>query len=1141
MSTFEQRIAGLSPEKRALLLKQLGGERVPARPRIGRQPRDPEKIPLSAAQRRLWLIDQITPGSSTYNVAQVMRLSGLLDAGALARALDEIVARHEALRTTFARTAEGPVQRIAERLSLELTVEDLSGRPDAAAELDRRLRQWAALPFDLERGPLVLARLFRIAAEEHALFLNFHHIVVDGWSLAIFFRELAERYGAWSRSGAAGGAPPALPEPPIQYADFAIWQSGRPAEELEAEQANLAFFKERLEGARLVLELPTELPRPRELSTAGALLARPLPESLWKRIEALALADGTTPFAVLLAAFAAYLFRVTGQRDVLVGSPFAGRGRAEIDVLVGFFVNTLPLRFDLAAELSFREVVRLASRQVLDADAHQSLPFERLVEELAPPRDLSRAPIFQVMFSHETDAALDMPGLGARVDPVDSSSSKVDLSLVVLRGLEHWALQAEYATDLFTAAGIGRLLGHLETLLTAAVAEPDRPLARLPLLTDGELAGLAADRRRPSLAYQPEADAFELFAAQAEAEPGRPALLWGKESLTYGELLARAASLALELGRLGVGPEVRVGVCARRTPDLVIALLAVLGAGGAYVPLDPNYPADRLAFMLEDGRCTLLLTEKALLAGAGRALSEALPAATRVLWLDEDGSALPAAPTAPAASPRGLLARLRPSGPLPGSRLSHLIYTSGSTGRPKAVAIPVSAVAAFIAWARTLFTPAELAGVAASTSVCFDLSVFELFATLAAGGTVVLLDDALALSSAPARDRVTLINTVPSAMAELVRTGGLPASVATVNLAGEPLKNALVQDIYRTTAAERVYDLYGPSEDTTYSTFSRVERGATAEPSIGRAISGSWVTVLDRRGEALPQGVPGELTIGGEGLARGYLGRPALSAEKFVPDPFATEPGARLYRTGDLARVGTDGNLVFLGRIDNQVKIRGFRIELGEIEAGLLAHAGVRAAAVAAVAASGGELRLVAYVVPEPGEAPSASDLRAHLRSRLPDYMVPAAFMTLAALPLTPNGKVDRRTLPAPDWARPDVEQPYVAPRSADEEALAGLWREVLGVERVGVADNFFFLGGHSLLATQLVSRIETAFGVELAARDVFRAPTVADLATLIVQQRAAVAGDADLDALLAQLEGLSEEQARAQLSGEPHSNEEGR
>ncbi len=1132
MSTFEQRIAGLSPEKRALLLKQLGSQKAPARPRIGRQPRDPERIPLSLAQRRLWLIDQITPESATYNVSQVVRLRGPLDAAALEAALDDLLAHHEVLRTTFARTAEGPVQRIAEQLAIGLHLEDLAGgedlagRADAAAELERRLREEAEKPFDLARGPLVAARLFRLGPEEHDLFLSFHHIVVDGWSLAIFFRELAALYAA-----RLAGSPSPLPELPIQYADFSIWQNGRPVAELAAEQANLAYFEERLAGARLVLELPTDHPRPRELSSAGALRTRTLPPAAWKRVEALALAEGATPFAVLLAAFAVYLFRVTGQRELLVGSPFAGRGRAEIDELIGFFVNTLPLRFDLAPELSFSDAVRIASRQVLDADAHQHLPFERLVEALAPSRDLSRAPIFQVMFSLEADEAIAMPGLAVRVDPVDSASSKFDLSLVVRRGPEHLELQAEYATDLFTAPTVDRLLGHVETLLAAALAAPERPLGRLPLLTAGELAGLAADRRHVPLAPRPEADAFELFGAQAEAAPARPALFHGEASLGYGELFARAAGLALELQRLGVGPEVRVGVCARRTPDLVMALLAVLGAGGAYVPLDPAYPAERIAFMLEDSRCALLLTESALLG--------TLPAgAARVLLLDREEARATAA--APGPSPREALALLRPAGPLPAERLAlrhlHLgLHRAAEGGRhPGAAPWPPSSpgrgrCSATRSWPVSPPRP-RCASISRSSS---SSSPWPRAARSSCSRTRWRSPDA------PARERVTRpqYRAVRRWRSWCARAACPPRVRDASIWRGEPLKHALVQ--------RRLRALPGGARLRPLRPFRGhhlldLRAGGTGR---GRAslrsaapIAGTRVYVLDRRGEPVPR------RRARRALHRRRRAWPRLPRP---PGPDGGAVRARSVRGASRARGSTAPATWRAGRRGRQPRVPRPHRPPGQDprlphragrDRGRARRAPRRCARRSwwrASAGAGDELRLVAYVAPEAGEAPSAAELRAHLRERLPDYMVPAAFVTLAALPLTPNGKVDRRALPAPDWARPDVEQAYVAPRSADEETLAALWREVLGVERVGVHDNFFDLGGHSLLATQLVSRVEAAFGVELAARDVFRSPTVADLATVIVQQRAAVAGDSDLDALLAQLEGLSEEQARAELSGE--------
>ena len=1064
--------------------------------------------PLSFAQERLWFLDQLEPGGSAYNIGRAYVLQGALSPSALAGALGEIVRRHETLRTRFSLLDDRPVQVAEPAGRRELSLVDLAALPAAALEIEAARLAGATIrrAFDLARGPLLRTVLLRRGPDEHLLLVVMHHIVSDGWSLSLFVRELAELYGAF-----AGGAPPAglvLPELPVQYADYAAWQRERWRDGTLAEPL-LAYWRQQLAGGPPALELPTDRARPPSRSHRGDVRQLVLPAAAAAELRAFAWRTGATPFMVLLAVLTAVLSRHGGQRDVVVGSPIAGRNRSEIERLIGFFVNTLVLRSRWQDDPPLGELVALARQATLAAHAHQELPFEQLVAELAPVRDLGQTPLFQVLFNLQHPAPEPrLPGLLLAPLQVVRRESRFDLEVEVADG-EAPRCSFRYDSDLFDGATVARMTGHFATLLAALLADPACRLAAAPLLSAGERHQLLVEwNDTATVPASAPATLAEQFALQAGRTPRAVAVIAAAGELTYGELDRRAERLARRLLAAGAGPEVPVGVLLERTPRLVESLLAVLKAGAAYLPLDPAYPAARLAAMLEDSRAPLLISEARLLAR----FPDALLAGVRVL--DPD-AALPRGAAAEAPLPRPA------SGP---GNLAYVIYTSGSTGRPKGVAIEHRSAAALVAWAQRTFSPADLAGVFAGTSICFDLSVFELFVPLACGGTVILGDDALALASPPRSAAVSLINTVPSAMAELLRLGAVPASVRTINLAGEPLSPRLVAEIHAQTAARRVLDLYGPSEDTTYSTCA-LRRGD--EPAtIGRPLADTRVYLLDPQLEPVAIGVVGELCIAGAGLARGYLHHPELTAEKFVPDPFAAPAGGaapgggRMYRTGDLARTLPDGRLQFLGRGDHQVKVRGFRIELGEIEARLARHPALREAAVVAREEGSGEgTRLVAYVAPAVPNGASTEgvagaetsggcrpeQLRAYLAQLLPAYMVPAAWVILpGGLPRTPNGKVDRRALAAPfaplaaGAARHESGLAYEAPRTAEERALAVIWAEVLGLDRIGVHDDFFRLGGHSLLATRVVARVRRELEIDLPLRSLFQTPTLAGLAATI-------------------------------------------
>ncbi|HYO16989.1 MAG TPA: amino acid adenylation domain-containing protein, partial [Thermoanaerobaculia bacterium] len=1032
-------------------------------------------LPLSFSQERLWFLEQLAPGSAAYHIPTAVRLRGALSPELLGRSLTEVARRHEALRTSFPASGGRPVQRIAPDLSLAPPRVDLSGlAPEAREREARRLTsEEAARPFDLERGPLARAVLLRLDGAEHLLLLTLHHIVADGWSIEVLLRELAALYQ---------GSP--LPDLPVQYADFSAWQRAWLCGDLLVRQT--AWWRERLAGAPAVLELPAEHPRPPVPSGRAGWRPVHVPADLTRGLQALGRQEGSTLFMVVLAGLDALLHRYTGQEDLVVGTPEAGRDALETEGLIGLFVNTLALRVRLTGALPARALLAAVRSTVLDAHDHRHLPFEKLVEELRPERNLSHAPIVQAMlaFQSRTGAAR-LPGL--TLEPVESEApaAKFDLMLGLAETEDGLAGGLEFSRDLLEPATADRMARHLLVLLRGIASSPDSCLADLPMLTTAERAQLLVEWNERDTAPPAGPCLHEAFEIQAARTPDAVALYAGTDRLTFDALKRRADRIARRLRRLGVGPESRVGVFLERSADLVAGLLGILKAGGAYVPLDPAYPADRLAFMLEDAGVSALLVQESFLP---RLPEAAVP---RVV-VDAAGDANADAAAEPL--PRTL----------PGN-LAYLIYTSGSTGRPKAVAIEHASAAALLRWAHETFDAAELAGVLAATSISFDLSVFELFVPLSMGGSVVLAENALALPSLPERGRVTLVNTVPSAMAHLVQTGGLPPSVVTVNLAGEPLPGALVARIYAQGIVRRVMNLYGPSEDTTYSTAAFIAPGSGSEPAIGRPLPGTRAYVLDPAGQPVPVGVPGELFLSGAGLARGYLGRPGLTAERFVPDPFAAAPGARLYRTGDLVRFMPDGQLQFLGRIDHQVKVRGFRIELGEIEAALRAHPEV-GETVALARRDGGDARLVAYVTPRPGRpAPEARSLREHLRRRLPEFMVPAAIVLLDALPLSPNGKVDRKALPAPATSVDVNPEALLTPT---EEILSGLWSDLLAVERPPApGDDFFELGGHSLLATRMLARLWQIFGVELTVRSLFEAPSLGALARRIDEELRARAG----------------------------------
>jgi amino acid adenylation domain-containing protein/FkbM family methyltransferase len=1062
----------------AAAAEALGAGRTPppVRPGTPRERRRP-----SYAQKRLWFLDRLEPESAAYNLPSSIRLRGSLDAVALRRSLTEVVRRQEALRTRFEEGPEGPEQVIDLPAPVLLATEDLSNlaEEDRRREAERLTREEARRPFDLARGPLLRTRLFRLTAREHLLLVTLHHIVADGWSMGVLVRELGALYGAY-----ASGHESPLEEPEIQYADWAAWQ--RAWLEGGEMERQLAFWRAELRNTA-TLVLSSDRPRPARPTHAGESLPIQMPVGLRDRLARLARQEGATLTMALLAGYAATLGRWSGQKDFAVGMPVANRRAVEAESLIGFFVNTLAVRARLAGRsLTFRRLIGRMRESALGAFANQDVPFERLVEEVQPERSLDHTPLVQTLFALQNapEGAIELPGLSLEYDEPDTGVTRFDVELFLAETAAGLEGTLNYSTEMFDRATMQRFAEGLMAFLEAGLENPDRLLADLPALPPAQLHRLRVEW---NAARQPYADPLAvhvLVERHAALTPEAVAARFADARLTYGELNARANQLARLLRRRGVGSEDLVAVCVERSFDMLVALVAILKAGAAYVPLDPEYPRERIAFILADARAVLTLTQAPLadrLAGAG----------AEAIRLDEDWQEI-------AREEEGNLDL-----EVPPDSLVYSVYTSGSTGRPKGVAMSHRAIANLLSFQRRDSEAAGALRTLQFASLSFDVSFQEIFSTLTAGGEIVLVGeeerrDPSRLLRRIAEGRVERLFVPFVALNQLAETAQEenlhPPSLREINTAGEQLKiTRSIRDFFARLSSCRLVNHYGPSETHLVTTFELEGNpaGWPELPSIGRPIANAPVYLLDADAGLVPAGVPGELCVGGAGLARGYHGRPDLTAERFVPDPFSPEPGARLYRTGDVARFREGGNLEFLGRLDLQVKVRGYRVEPGEIEAALCRHPAVRQAVVTPHDHRGGK-RLATYVVPHGGARVTPSELKEHLARALPEFMVPAAIVLLEALPVTPNGKVDRQALPEPEWG---AAAGYVAPRSPQEEVVCNVFAEVLGLPRVGAADNFFDLGGHSLLATQVISRVRRAFGVEVALRALFEAPTPAGIA----------------------------------------------
>ncbi|MBP9118360.1 MAG: amino acid adenylation domain-containing protein, partial [Methyloversatilis sp.] len=1034
----------------------------------------------SFAQSRLWFLEQWEPGTSLYHVVQSLQVAGRVDAAALQGALDALVLRHESLRTGFADEGGEPVQRIVSSARCVLSVEDLRGVEAArrADELESRRQAHGAQPFDLAQPPLLRAALWQLGEEEQVLQLVIHHIGSDGWSQGVLNRELSALYAA-----ALDGRPAQLPELPLQYADYALWQ--RETLSGPALQTQLDYWRNQLADLS-VLALPTDHARPAQPSYRGAVLRFEVDARLTSGLRALAREAGGTLYMVLLAAFKVLLARTSGQNDIAVGTPVAGRGQVELEGLIGFFVNTLVLRTQVPGESGFRDVLQRVKETALGAYDHAQMPFEKLVEALAPQRDPSRNPLFQVMFALQNapTAALALQGTQCRRLPQQGGIAKFDLTLEIAESGDALSCVFEYATDLFDEATVECMAQDYRALLEAIVAESDRAVGHLPALTPAKHRQVPAGWNATAVDYPRDATLASLFEAQVARMADAVALVCDDTTLTYAELNAQANRVAHVLRGLEVGRDSMVGLYLERSVELVAGMLGILKAGGAWVPLDPTYPAARLAFMLNDTAAHVVLTQSSL-----------MPAlrghAGRVICLDGEGSDADA----------HLLAAAPVVNPLPAAQpddLAYVIYTSGSTGRPKGVMISHAAICNHMHWMLDTFGFSESDRIFQKTGICADASVWEFFAPLLSGGRMVLAAEGSQRDPAHLVRQikafgVTVMQVVPSLLKALLAEPGFAEcrSLRQVFCGGEALDAAVAQAFFGQCSA-RLHNLYGPTEAAIDATWWTCDPDDRRPIPIGRPIANMQAHVLDAAQQPVPVGVAGELYLDGAGLARGYLGRPDLTAEKFVAHPFSDVPGARLYRTGDRVRWREDGCIEFLNRVDHQIKLRGFRIEPGEIEAALLGLPGIRDAVAAMREDRPGDARLVAYVVTEDGN-PDGIDLRAQLERILPAHMVPSAIVALKALPLTAHGKLDRAALPAPaSGAAPDD---CVAPRTPAEQTLASIWCDILGLPDVGIRQNFFDLGGHSLLAVQLVNRLRRTFSCDVPLRIVFDSPTIERMA----------------------------------------------
>jgi amino acid adenylation domain-containing protein len=1090
-NSLDQRIAGLSPEKRTMLERLLRREQ---RIDTGIHPRDRslDPPPVTFAQEQLWFLDQLAPGNAFYNESSALHVSFPVNTNILQNALNEVARRHETIRTTFTAARGELVQVISPQFTVPLLEIDLSGLAsnERDAEARRLAMEDAHRPFDLTIGPLIRTTLLRTAREESIFLLTMHHIIFDGWSFTILLSELSDLYEAF-----AAGRPSPLPELAIQYADFAVWQRGWLRG--EALKARLGYWRKQLADLPL-LHLPTDHPRPAVQSFTGARCNLTISRRLWDSVRALSIAESVTPFMTLLTTFKTLLHRYADDDEIVVGVPVANRDRVEIEGLIGFFVNTLVMRTDLSGDPTFREALGRVRKIALEAFEHQDVPFEKLVEELKPERDLSRNPLFQVTFQiygwNSGSTETDTTALDSSASPfeIDARAAKFDLRFDLAEHPDGLTGFLEYDTALFEPETVSRLADHFQTLLGGVVANPALRLSELPLLSAAERRELL-ERNVTATPYPRQARIHELFEQQVARSPDAVALQFEHETLSYTELNSRANRLASYLRRLGVGSATAVGISGERSLEMIVGLLAILKAGGVYVPLAIDEPRERFLFTIKDADVRIILTRE-------RQLSQLSNRGVRVIPLSVESAEIGRQPDH----------NLGLGGC--STDLAYIMFTSGSTGRPKGVCVPHRAVVRLVA--QTNFFSAAADDVFLQFApVTFDASTFEIWGALLNGARLVVFPPYVPsleeLGETIARNRVTTLWLTAALFRQMVdlyleSLAGLRHLLA----GGDVLSVAHVRRFMERHPHITLTNGYGPTENTTFTcTYSTADPAAIgASFPIGKPIANTQVYVLDRYRNPVPFGVPGELFAAGDGLARNYLNLPELTAQNFLPDPFSADPAARMYATGDYVRYRPDGNLDFLGRADNQVKIRGFRVELEETESLLRTHPAVRDAVCTVREETAGDKRMVAYIVGNQAADKafvSAAEFRRFLEERLPDYFVPSTFVSLDALPLTAHGKVDRAALPAPGEGRPQLDGTYAGPQTETERVVTALWQEVLGLQNVGIHDNFFDLGGHSLLVVLLHNRLKESFRNELSIVDLFRYPTIASLSSLLSPEEA--------------------------------------
>lgn len=1074
----------------ALLLAEDGFEGV-ALPTITLR-HEKGSAPLSFAQERLWFLDQLTPGLADYNIPVALHIKGPLQVAALNQSLNEIVRRHEALRTTFNIRDDQPVQVIAPLLSITLALSNLRALTPGVREREaaRLTTQEATQPFDLACGPLLRTHLLQLGDQEFRLLLTIHHIVSDGWSMSLLYREIAVLYQVF-----ASDKPSPLEELTVQYADFASWQ--RFWLEEESQQGHLAYWKQQFSNMPTILDLPTDRPRPAIQTFSGGVESLILPTSLTAAIKTLCLREDVTLFMTLLASWQTLLWRYTGQDDICVGTFIAGRNHAEIEGLIGFFLNNLALRTDLSGNPGFRQLLERVRKVTLDAYAHQDVPFEKILQELAWKHDPQTTPLFQVMLILQNipELRLEIPGLVIHETGEWSTRAQFDLSLWVVEAQDHVRMSLQYNTDLFDSQTIQRMLKHLHILLQGVVADPLQRIGDLPLLTDEEQQRLLAQWKTSNKEHTGERCLHHLFEEQVQLNPHTIALVWEQQHFTYAALNQHANRLAHYLRGLGVGPETRVAICLPRCAMFIIGLLGVLKAGGAHVPLDPTYPQERLSLMIDDPQITILLTQTTLM--------PALPAYSgRVICLDTDW---PEIASEISSDPRNVI---------DARHLAYTIYTSGSTGKPKGVEVPHETIVRFIEVARDAYACVPGDRVLQFCSLSFDTSVEEIYTSLTSGATLVLRTDEMLSSIAFFLNQcqqwgITVLD-LPTAfwhemVANLENTElSVPNALRLVLLGGERVEPAKVTR-WQQWASPHVclVNTYGPTEATVVSALHTIEAAPLSEPGydipLGQAIPNVQIVILDHTQQFAPTGVWGELAIGGDNLARGYLGQPALTAEKFIPNPLGN--GSRLYRSGDFGRLLSDGTIEFSGRRDDQVKLRGFRVELSEIEHALRLHPSIANAVVRVFEQGTGDKALVAYIVWHQAHPSTVDVLRFYLKTLLPEYMIPTGFIILERLPMLPNVKVDYSALPLPDEALTAKSTILVEPRDALELQLVQIWEECLHVHPISITDNFFELGGHSLLAVRLLSQLQKRFSRHLSLASLLQRATIEQFAPLLRQQ----------------------------------------